>query len=82
MYHSKKTWLDKAVDPLKIDELVAQASVSPNVARLLVQRGLETPAQATAFLEAGQMPFHDPFLFQDMEKVVARIKEAADQGEM
>ncbi|WP_214892185.1 single-stranded-DNA-specific exonuclease RecJ [Exiguobacterium sp. H66] len=82
MYHSKKTWLDKAVDPLKIDELVAQASVSPNVARLLVQRGLETPAQATAFLEAGDMPFHDPFLFQDMEKVVARIKEAADQGEM
>lgn len=82
MYHSKKTWLDKAVDPLKIDELVAQASVSPNVARLLVQRGLETPAQATAFLEAGDMPFHDPFLFQDMEKVVSRIKEAADQGEM
>ncbi|WP_214846709.1 single-stranded-DNA-specific exonuclease RecJ [Exiguobacterium sp. s193] len=82
MYHSKKTWLDKAVDPLKIDELVAQASVSPNVARLLVQRGLETPAQATAFLEAADMPFHDPFLFQDMEKVVSRIKEAADQGEM
>ncbi|AFS71046.1 single-stranded-DNA-specific exonuclease RecJ [Exiguobacterium antarcticum] len=82
MYHSKKTWIDKEVDSLKINELAEQVAVSRQVAHLLVQRGFETAEQAKSFLEADQMDFHDPFLFQDMNKVVARIQQAADEGEM
>lgn len=82
MYHSKKTWIDKDVDSLKIDELANQVNVSRQVAHLLVQRGFDTADQAKAFLETDQTAFHDPFLFQDMNKVVARIQQAADEGEM
>ncbi|MGE6554257.1 single-stranded-DNA-specific exonuclease RecJ [Exiguobacterium artemiae] len=82
MYHSKKTWIDKEVDSVKIDELAGQVDVSRQVAHLLVQRGFETADQAKAFLETDQMAFHDPFLFQDMNKVITRIQQAADEGEM
>ncbi|MCT4791629.1 single-stranded-DNA-specific exonuclease RecJ, partial [Exiguobacterium artemiae] len=82
MYHSKKTWIDKDVDSLKIDELADQVNVSRQVAHLLVQRGFDTADQAKAFLETDQTAFHDPFLFQDMTKVITRIQQAADEGEM
>lgn len=82
MYHSKKTWIDKEVDPLKIDEIAEQVAVSKHVAHLLVQRGFDTAEQASAFLATDQLDFHDPFLFQDMKKVVDRIQQAADAGEM
>lgn len=82
MYHSKKTWIDKDVDSLKIDELADQVKVSRQVAHLLVQRGFDTADQAKAFLETDQTAFHDPFLFQDMTKVITRIQQAADEGEM
>lgn len=82
MYHSKKTWVDKPIDDHKVEVLENEAATSPFVARLLVQRGLDTPEAAKAFLEADKMDYYDPFLFKDMERVVERIMRAAEQGEM
>ena len=50
--------------------------------RILTARGLTTPAARQAFLQPDYMAVkHDPFLLPDMEKAVARLKQAREQGE-
>ncbi len=51
------------------------------VNQLLYNRGLTEPARAKSFLSIGQDLQHDPFLLTDMEKAVARIRQALTSGE-
>jgi single-stranded-DNA-specific exonuclease len=48
------------------------------VAVTLVRRGFRTVEQARAFLDAAEE--HDPFAFDGMAEVVARLRAAADDG--
>ncbi len=50
--------------------------VEPIVAKLLVQRGIETYDQAKAFFRPSLDHLHDPFLMKDMDKAVERIERA------
>ena len=50
--------------------------------QILTARGLMTRAARQAFLQPDYMAVkHDPFLLPDMEKAVARLKQAREQGE-
>ena len=50
--------------------------------RILTARGLTTRAARQAFLQPDYMEVkHDPFLLPDMEKAVARLKQARQHGE-
>ena len=50
--------------------------------RILTARGLTTRAAREAFLQPEYAAVkHDPFLLPDMEKAVARLKQAHEQGE-
>ena len=50
--------------------------------RILTARGLTTRAARQAFLRPDYAAVkHDPFLLPDMEKAVARLKQAREQGE-
>ena len=55
--------------------------VSPLMRRLLAQRGVNTRAQAQAFLhpDAGQL--HDPMLLENMSAAAARVRTAIERGE-
>ncbi|RPD96732.1 single-stranded-DNA-specific exonuclease RecJ [Aureibaculum marinum] len=75
-------WTLKPVPPLeKVNHLANKLSVDSNLAKLLVQRGIETFEQARCFFRPSLSNLHDPFLMQDMEKAVKRIEEAVSNNE-
>ncbi len=80
MLQSKMRWILKEDSLGNIESLAQQLGVEPLVATLLVQRGIDTVEKAKKFLK-GKDEIHDPFLFEDMEKTVSRIKSAIEQGE-
>ncbi|WP_071395879.1 single-stranded-DNA-specific exonuclease RecJ [Bacillus tuaregi] len=81
MLNSKTRWIVRNSNNDKVTQLVDEMNVTPLVASLLVNRGLEDPEEARAFLFSEKQEFHDPFLFLDMDKAVNRIKQAIESGE-
>lgn len=55
--------------------------VEDSIAALLVQRGIETYAQAKDFFRPSLSDLHDPFLMKDMQKAVERIECAIENNE-
>lgn len=77
-----KRWVLKtAGDPNKVERLSASLGIAPQLANLLVQRGIETTSQASKFFNPKLSDLHDPFLMKDMEKAVKRIEQAVAAGE-
>ena len=79
-----KKWILKK---LNREALAKSATISSELgigrvlSDILVQRGYETPEDASNFLKKATMFFHDPFLMNDMQKGVERIFKAIDRGE-
>ena len=68
-------------NPHKTKQLAAELGVTPLIATLLVQRGVETFEEARVFFRPAFEHLHDPYLMQDMDKAVARIETAITAGE-
>ena len=72
---------------MKYDEWSLPPAVAPPeglpplVGRVLAARGLVSPTQAWRFLRSDTGLFSDPFLLRDMDKAVARLQTALEQGE-
>ena len=77
MLKSKMNW--------KIEEAVELQSEpihpSPVISRMLAKRNIHTKEEAEAFLNPHKDNLHDPFLFEEMEIAVKRIKQAIEQHE-
>ncbi len=69
-------------DPAKVEALASALGLSPVLANLLVQRGIETPEEAAGFFNPSLDDLHDPFLMKDMDKAIDRITRAVADGEM
>ncbi len=65
----------------KVEQLAGLINVSPTIAALLLQRGVETFEQAKKFFRPQLTDLYDPFLMKDMDKAVERIKKALDSKE-
>ncbi len=77
-----KIWkLKKQGDQNEVKHLSAALNVNMVIARLLVQRGIKTFAEAKAFFRPRLSDLHDPFLMKDMGKAVTRLKKAIDNQE-
>ncbi|MCR4439339.1 MAG: single-stranded-DNA-specific exonuclease RecJ [bacterium] len=57
-------------------QLARALDVPEIIGRLLVNRGITTPAAAQRFLEPSLEYLHDPFLMKDMERAVERLVRA------
>ncbi len=75
MLQSKTRWLVANADHRLVKQLEDELQLSPLVATVLINRGIQTVDEARSFLFPEQY-FHDPFLLEDMEKCVRRIHEA------
>lgn len=80
MLNSKTKWIVQKTDQRKVEMLVNGLTISPLVATMLINRGLDTIESARSFLFDHES-FHDPYLFPDMNKAVTRIKQAVDSAE-
>ncbi len=73
---SSKNWRILSGNNTQEATLCKELEVSSVLARLLVQRGLETPESAHRFLNPNPAYFHDPFLLPDAEVACQRLKTA------
>ncbi len=79
---TEKSWQFKPEpDPEITQKLERELQVPQAVARLLVQRGVESFEAAKQYFRPDWAQLHDPFLMKDMDRAVARIEqEVARQG--
>ena len=71
---------EKLPSPPMPKELELPQGISPRLARMLYARGARTGEAMEAFLHPSAAQLYDPFLFRDMDKAVARLREAVDKG--
>ncbi|WCN38599.1 single-stranded-DNA-specific exonuclease RecJ [Aneurinibacillus uraniidurans] len=81
MLKSKTRWKMKATDEVAVQTLAQTLRISPLLAHLLVGRGIDTSEKAERFLGGNEGDLYDPFLLDDMEKAITRVREAIDSGE-
>ena len=55
------------------EQLKKEAGISPLMARLLALRGINSPAQAAAFLSPALSQLHSPYLMRGMAEAIERI---------
>ena len=78
----EKRWVVKPQgDPATAAMLAAALRISPVLANLLVQRGIDTVEKAEKFFKPNLADLHDPFLMKDMEKAVERVERAVANNE-
>ncbi|MGH9356441.1 MAG: single-stranded-DNA-specific exonuclease RecJ, partial [Terriglobia bacterium] len=69
-------WIIPEADGAVIDDLARHLKIPTLWARLLVLRGIDSPARAERFLEPRLSHLHDPFLMLDMSAAVSRLHRA------
>jgi len=68
-------------NPEKVQTIQSALQVDEIIAKLLVQRGIETFEQAKTFFRPTLDDLHNPYLMKDMDKAVARIEKAIGNNE-
>ena len=70
----EKRWVVKPQgDSEAVAKLASVLRISPVLANLLVQRGIDTVEKADKFFKPSLADLHDPFLMKDMDKAVERV---------
>ncbi|MDE0536157.1 single-stranded-DNA-specific exonuclease RecJ [Tenacibaculum sp. L6] len=68
-------------DTIKVKQLAKDLAVDTTLAKILVQRGIETFDEAKLFFRPSLSDLHDPFLMKDMVLAVQRIERAITNNE-
>ena len=78
----EKRWVVKPQgNPEAVAAMAAATGISPVLANLLVQRGIDTLEKAKKFFNPQLSDLHDPFLMKDMDKAVERVERAGRNRE-
>ena len=79
----EKRWVVRTPGATEVvEQLASHLRMSPVLANLLVQRGIDTVEKANKFFNPQLCDLHDPFLMKDMERAVERIERAIANNEM
>jgi single-stranded-DNA-specific exonuclease len=65
----------------EIERLSRESRIPYTIARILINRGIETPEQVERFFNPTNAHLHDPFLMRDMEAAVERMVTALSRRE-
>lgn len=76
-----KRWLLPTPNPQLQVRLSNDLNIHPIIAQLLINRGIVDREEATQFLSGDLSHLRDPFLLKDMDKAVARIRQALERKE-
>jgi single-stranded-DNA-specific exonuclease len=78
----EKRWVIKEKgDSVVVRQLAAALNVTESLANLMVQRRINSPAEASAFFQPSLDYLHDPFMMKDMNVAVDRISSAISKNE-
>jgi len=78
----EKRWLVKDIPAREqVEQLSKAININLYLAAILLQRGITDFDNARAFFRPTLDALHDPFLMQDMDKAIARLKLAIDSNE-
>jgi len=73
--------LKSEINPQITSKLAQELGVENTIAKLLVNRGIETFEQAKDFFRPNLNKLHNPYLMKDMDLAVTRIEKAILEGE-
>lgn len=77
MIHTTKIWRQKTEpDRALVSTLILELKAPEIIAKMLVQRGLDTADKVKKFFNPRIGDLHDPFLMKDMDKAIERIQQA------
>ncbi len=78
----KKRWvIAEAPSEQQTNTLAAELNIHKVLATLLIQRGVTNFEEARSFFRPQLTALHDPFLMQDMQAAVSRVRRAIQKGE-
>jgi single-stranded-DNA-specific exonuclease len=72
----RKIWRFNGENPVIRENFAEHLGVSPIMAQILLNRGIDTVEKAEEFLHPRPALLNDPFKFSDMDKAVKRIEQA------
>lgn len=83
MKQAKFNWLlsEKTAIPEAVDQQMAKDIAHPLARQILWNRGIQTEEAYQRFLFPSVTHLHDPFLFFEMDKTIARIQQAIQNEE-
>ena len=81
MTHLPKKWIIKKPDQAIVQDISDKLNVSRPVASVIVNRGINSVRDADVFLNPNFFDLENPFLLNDMDKAVRRLRQAVDNSE-
>jgi single-stranded-DNA-specific exonuclease len=76
-----KRWIIQPCNPDQQKNFSDTLGIHPIIAQLLLNRQVNSVADARMFLSADMSCLYDPFLLKDMDRAVARIRLAKEKSE-
>ncbi|MCK5674728.1 MAG: DHH family phosphoesterase, partial [Spirochaetales bacterium] len=74
-------WNKKKINPEQVKVLADRYGIDLLTASIFYRRGITEATDLKFYLESDLRYTHNPFLFEEMEDAVDRIRQAADEGE-
>ena len=82
IYNMNLKWAIKPIpNPEKVQQLQESIGATKVFSSLMIQRGLNKGTRVKEYFNPNLNQLHDPFMMKDMDKAVARIEQALEEGQ-